>query len=117
METTNSLINTQGLDIAKPADFAQFVQAAKELQNQLDMAWGLVEQQMIDRGVKKLTGDWGTISQAERINWKVNVNAVDPYYLKPAADTKKLRAAFEAGELPDGADFTTSVYITKRIKG
>jgi hypothetical protein len=117
MNQENSIINTQGLDISKPADFANFVKLAKEVQTQLDAAWGFVEQQMLDRNVKSLKGDWGTISTAERINWKVNQNEVDPYYLKSAPDTKKLKAAFDAGELPVGADFTTSVYITKRIKG
>jgi hypothetical protein len=111
-----AIINPNNLDISKPAQFAEFVAQAKALANVLEEAWGVVEQQMLDRNVKSLKGDWGSISTAERINWKVTAD-VDPYYLKTAPDTKKLRAAFDAGELPTGADFSTSVYITKRLKG
>lgn len=112
----NEIITTEGLDIAKPQSFAEFVALATKVQGELEAAWGYVEQQMLDRGVNKIQGDWGSISVAERMNWKTNLNTIDPYYLKPAADTKKLKAAWDAGELPEGADFTTSKYITKRIK-
>lgn len=117
-DTTNGLaiLNTANIDITKPESFAQFVAAAKEIQGQLEAAWGYVEQQMLDNSVSKVQGDWGNISFSERKNWKVNLNAIDPYFTKPTADTKKLNAAFAANEMPEGADFNTSVYMTKRIK-
>lgn len=116
MNNSLAIINPNSVDISKPEQFAAFVAQAKALQTVLDEAWGTVEQQMVERGVTALKGDWGSILTAERKNWKVNVATIDPYYLKPAADTKKLNAAFAANEMPEGADFTTSCYITKRIK-
>lgn len=109
-------LNPANIDITKPEAFANFVAMAQEIEGQLKAAWGYVEQQMIDANVSKVQGEWGQISFSERKNWKINPATIDPYYLKPAADTKKLNAAFEANEMPEGADFTTSVYMTKRIK-
>lgn len=109
-------INTNKLDISKPAQFAEFVAQAKALANVLEEAWGVVEQQMLDRNVDKLSGDWGSISVAERKNWKAT-GQLPPRYYKTVLDTSKLNFLFKAGEkLPAGAEFTTSQYITKRLK-
>lgn len=115
MNNQLSVLSTNNIDITKPEAFAEFVAKAKEIQGQLDAAWGFVEQQMLDHNVTKLQGDWGNISEVEKINWKTTKD-VDPYYLKTAPDTKKLKAAFDAGELPEGADFTTTKYMRKTIK-
>jgi len=111
----HSIINTAGIDIANTADFAKFVALSKLVESQLKEAWGIVEQQMLDRGIAEVKGDWGKVSFVERMNWKAGKD-LDPYYLKTAPDTKKLKAAFDANELPVGADFTTTVYIKKAIK-
>jgi hypothetical protein len=111
-----SLINLQDVDITKPEQFAKFVAAAKEIQGQLDAAWGYVEQSMLDGNVTQLKGEWGTVSLAERKNWKATT-VLPPRYYKQTLDTAKLNFLYKAGEqLPAGAEFTTSQYITKRIK-
>lgn len=114
----NSLLNTKGLDITKPADFAKFVTMAKEVQTQLDQAWGFVEQQMIDGGVTKVQGDWGSISfnDAELLTI-TDATALDPAVTKAALDTKKVRAYREVmGELPAGVGTRTITKFVKRVK-
>lgn len=111
----NSIINTQGLDIAKPADFAQFVLAAKELQNQLDAAWGFVEQQMLDRGVNKVQGDWGQIMVTFPKTLKMTGNVETEFIqMKPSLDTKKVHN-YEGlfGELPTGVEYVTGKRFDK----
>lgn len=103
------------LNIANPAQMAEFVAIAKRAQEQLDAAWQLVKDQMVERGMTSVKGDWGAVLTAERINWKIT-DQIDEYYTKRVADTKKLAAAFAANELPAGADFTTTIYVTKRLK-
>jgi hypothetical protein len=109
-------ITPQDIDISKPAEFATRVNQVIAIQQLLESFWATVNSQMQERGISKLSGDWGSLSYAERKNWKVDVNKISDYYLKPTADTKKLNAAFAANELPEGADFTTTVYLMKRLQ-
>jgi hypothetical protein len=111
-------INTNTLDISKPAQFAEFVAQAKALSNLLEEAWGVVEQQMLDRNVEKLSGDWGSISfeQAELLAIS-DPTLLDPGVTKPALDTKKVRAYRELmGELPAGVATKNITKFARRIK-
>lgn len=113
-----SIINTTNIDISKPADFAQFVAAAKEVQGQLEAAWGVVEQQMLDRNVKELSGAWGKVSfEAAELLVVTDAEVLDPGVTKPALDTKKVRAYRELmGELPAGVGSKNITKFAKRIK-
>jgi hypothetical protein len=116
MKSNNSIINTKGLDITKPNQFADIVAQAKDLQGQLEAFWGAVEQQMLEKGISNLKGDFGSISVAERKTWKAT-KQLPPRYYKQVLDTSKLNFLFKAGEkLPEGAEYSTSQYITKRLK-
>lgn len=106
----------QGIDITDQIGFAEAVTMLKEVQRQVDAAWKAVEAQMKAHSVTALKGEWGTISLAERKTWKVNLDLLNETYTKRVADTRKLNAAWDSNELPEGADFTTSIYLTKRIK-
>lgn len=119
MNATNSIINTKGLDIAKAQSFANFVAAAKQMQNALDEAWGLVEQQMIDRGVTKVQGDWGTVSLEDMERLVIaDATQLDPAVTKPALDTTKVRAYRKLmGDLPAGVATAQATRFVKRIKG
>lgn len=108
-------INTKALDISKPKQFAEFVSQAQALANVLEEAWGIVEQQMLDRNVKQVKGDWGTLSIAERRNWKITGN-LPPRFYKQTVDTAKLNFLQGRGEkLPKGATLTKTKYITKKL--
>jgi hypothetical protein len=114
-----AIINPNQIDISKPGDFAEFVAQAKALQNSLEAAWGVVEQQMLDRSVNQLKGDWGTVSISEAELLVVeDASQLDPAVTKPALDTKKVRAYRELmGALPAGVATKTISKFTKRIKG
>jgi hypothetical protein len=107
MNNTPSIINTQGLDISKPADFANFVKLAKEVQTQLDAAWGFVEQQMLDRNVGDVQGNWGkvTLTHPKTLKMTSDVEA-EFIQMKPTLDTKKVHN-YEGlfGELPIGVEY------------
>lgn len=111
-------INTNTLDISKPAQFAEFVAQAKTLSNLLEEAWGAVEQQMLDRNIEKLSGDWGSISfENAELLAVTDASVLDPGVTKPALDTKKVRAYRELmGELPAGVGTKTITKFAKRIK-
>lgn len=116
MELTT--INTNTLDISKPAQFAEFVAQAKALSNVLEEAWGVVEQQMLDRNTAKLVGDWGTI-QFETATKLVITDAakLDAAITKPALDTEKVRAYKKLmNELPAGVAMTSYTKFVKRVK-
>lgn len=108
-------INTKGLDISKPKQFAEFVAQAQALSNLLEEAWGVVEQQMLDRNVKQVKGDWGTLSIAERRNWKVE-GTLPPRFYKQTVDTAKLNFLQGRGEkVPKNAKLSMTKYLTKKL--
>lgn len=116
----NQLITivTKELDISKPNQFAEFVAQAKELQSILTEAWGIVEQQMLDRNVKQLKGDWGTISfEKAELLVVTDASLLDPSVTKAALDTKAVRAYRELyKELPAGVGSKNITKFAKRIK-
>lgn len=111
-------LKTKGLDINKPAQFAEFVAQAKALQNVLEEAWGFVEQQMLDRNVESVQGAWGKIAFEEaELLVVTDATKLDPAVTKPALDTKKVRAYREVmGELPAGIGTKVITKFAKRIK-
>lgn len=112
-------INTKKLDISKPAQFAEFVVQAHQLKNMLEEAWGVVEQQMLDRNIKDIKGDWGMIGfQNAELLVISDADALDPGVTKPALDTKAVRAYRELyKELPAGVATKDIRKFVKRIKG
>lgn len=118
MSNQLSTINTKKLDISKPAEFAVFVEQAKALSGLIQEAWGVVEQQMLDRNVKELTGAWGAVKfeQAELLNI-TDAEVLDPAFIKIGLDTKKTRAYRDLmGELPVGVAPKTITKFVKRLK-
>lgn len=110
-----NLLTTKGIKLDNPATFESFVKQAKELQNILEEAWGAVEQKMLDHDVKSIKGDWGSLTIAERKNWKGD--KLPPRFYKQVLNTAKLNSMLKLGEkLPKGASYTTSQYLTKKIK-
>lgn len=113
-----STINTKKLDISKPAQFAEFVSQAQALNNLLTEAWGIVEQQMLDRNVKELSGPWGKVAfEKAELLVVTDANVLDPSIVKPALDTKAVRAYRELyKELPAGVGSKNITKFAKRIK-
>lgn len=118
MSNQLSIINTNKLDISKPAQFAEFVAQAQAMQNLLQEAWGIVEQQMLDRNVKELSGAWGKVAfEKAELLIVTDASKLDPSVVKPALDTKAVRAYRELyKELPAGVGVNNITKFAKRIK-
>lgn len=96
--------------------FKQFLQAQKEAKAQIAEVWAEIEKQMLAHDIKSIKGDWGTITIAERLNWKVT-GELSPRYYKKVIDTTKLSTLFRLeGKAPEGAEPYYTKYLTKRIK-
>lgn len=110
-----STINPSKVDITKAKQLAELIEQAQAAQTVLEGFWGAIEQQMLDRKVTTVKGDWGTLTIAERRNWKVEGN-LPPRFYKQVVDTSKLNFLEAHGEkIPAGAIMSTSKYLTKRL--
>ena len=104
----------QGVALEKK--FTEQMTAAKGLESQLKEFWKGVEAQMIDKNIKSIKGDWGSLTIAERLNWKTTEELPAKFY-KKVVDTTKLNATFRLeGKEIKGAIHSTSQYLMKRIK-
>lgn len=113
-----TLSNLDNIDIAKPEDFAEFVALAKEVTGQLQAAWGYVEEQMMDRNVEKVQGDWGSLSfETAKLLQITDESVLDPTLTKLSLDTKKVHGYQKLFEtLPEGVAEKTVHKFVKRIK-
>ena len=72
---------------------------------------------MIEHDIKSLKGDWGSLTIAERTNFKVDLDNLPTKFVKKVADTTKIATAYKLdGKLPKGVETSTTKYLTKRIK-
>lgn len=103
------------LDVTNPKQFSEFVVMAEQLQNQIDLAWKAVKEQMESRKLSRVEGDWGYIRFEEAELLAITDESVlDPAMTKAALDTKKVRSYRELlGELPAGV---ASKNITKFVR-
>lgn len=113
-----TLSNLDNIDIANPEDFAEFVALAKEVTGQLQAAWGYVEQQMLDRQVEKVQGDWGSLSfETAKLLQITDESVLDPTLTKMSLDTKKVHGYQKLfGSLPEGIAEKPVHKFVKRIK-
>lgn len=113
-------------DLQKRADQAAVLQqqvaarakALKEAQEQIDDTWDQVKEVMINNDVKSIKGDWGSITIADRTNYRAPaLDEVPKKFIKKALDTTKVQAHKDlTGELPKGVAESHTKYLTKRIK-
>jgi len=99
----------------KSEKFLAALQTAKALQSDLEAFWQLIEDEMKNHSIQSIKGSWGSLSIAERKNWKAT--NLPPRFYKQTLDTARLNSMYKLGDkLPEGASFTTSQYLSKRIK-
>lgn len=112
------IINPKKVDITKPAQFAEFVAQATALKNVLEEAWSAVEQQMLDANVKEVQGAWGKVAfESAELLVVTDAKVLDPAVVKPALDTKAVRAYRTLhNELPAGVGTKNITKFTKRVK-
>lgn len=99
------------------ANFETKVKEMKAAEDDLKATWKQVEAVMIENDIKSVKGDWGSITIAERQNFKGNVEDVPPKFIKKTLDTTKIATYYTLeGKLPKGVERSTTKYLTKRIK-
>jgi len=102
--------------LAQNEQFQQFLAMKKEFDAVSAELWKRVEQQMIDNDIKSIKGDWGSITLAERLNFKTTDELPSKFY-KKVVDTTKLAATYKLEGKPiKGAEPYYTKYITKRLK-
>jgi hypothetical protein len=99
----------------KTARFIRALQTAKTLEAELQSFYEHIQAEMAVTGVTKLSGDWGSLTLATRKTWKAT--KLPPRFYKQTLDTTKLNFLYKSGEnLPSGASFTKTNYLSKRLK-
>lgn len=98
--------------------FTAFLQKQKSFQEKSALYWKSIEDQMIKHSVKSIKGPWGSLTIAERTNYKAaDINDVPAKFIKKALDTTKISAQYKlSGSLPKGVESSQSLYLMKRIK-
>lgn len=109
-------------ELAEIPKFKEFIAKQAQLrdaQSKSSEIWKRIESQMIDNNIKSIKGDWGSITIAERDNFKAsNLELVPRKFIKKTLDTTKISQFYKLEDkLPAGVEHTTSKYLTKRLKG
>lgn len=97
--------------------FRRFLELSKTVPQQIQAKWDEIEEVMIAKDIKSIKGDWGSITIAERQNFRVDLEQLPNKFIKKVPDTAKIKAATALeGKPPKGVEPYTTKYLTKRIK-
>lgn len=114
LDLENQLVIKNGI-IEQTPSLLNFLQVAKELEEQIEASYAYLKEQMVQNDVRAVKGEWGSLTIAERLNWKA-IDTVAPRFYKKTLDTSKLKAYYIAmNRLPNGVDVSTTKYLTKRL--
>lgn len=115
LELESGLIELEQ-EISQNEQFRNFLDYQRETKKTIDEFWDKVEEHMVKHDVKSIKGDWGTLTIAERLNWKTDETLPNKFY-KKLVDTKKLSDTYRLeGKAPKGATPSYTKYLTKRLK-
>ena len=96
--------------------FRNFLEFQRTTTKRIAEFWKEVETQMIDKDIKSIKGDWGSLTIAERLNWETNEDLPAKFY-KKVVDTKKISDTYRLeGKEPKGAIKGTTQYLVKHLK-
>lgn len=116
VQIRKSLSRGKAGNLAENAAFADFLTIQSQLISEIEAVWGVIFEKMDEYDITQIKGSFGSLSMAERKNWKADKPLPARFY-KQVLDTSKLNLLDKAGEkLPKGAFFTTTRFLQKRIK-
>lgn len=121
-EVTDALILSSELtdleqQLSQSEEFRRFIELQKTVPKKLEATWDLVEQQMIEHGIKSIKGEWGSLTIAERTGWDIDLDQLPSKFIKKVPDTKKITDTYRLeGKEPKGCTVKTTKYLTKRLK-
>lgn len=118
MSDVTKEIQTQAATaVALQKEVEEKISSLKEAQEQINATWKQVETAMIDNDIKSIKGDFGSLTIAERTNYKADLDQLPAKFIKKVADTTKIATfAKLEGKLPKGVTTSSTKYLTKRIK-
>lgn len=110
-------VQANELAMQQNEQFVAWLQAQKEAKQKIADYWAKIEKQMLDKGIKNIKGDWGSITIAERNNFAIDEAVLPRSYFKRVPDTTKINTMFKLeNKLPAGVTRSVTKYITKKIK-
>jgi hypothetical protein len=117
MDDNVSLQTKVDQTVALEKELSEKIMALKAAQDQITAFWKEVEAGMIDSNTKSIKGDWGSVTIAERNNFKVDLDLLPTKFIKKVADTTKIGATYKLeNKLPKGVELSVTKFLTKRIK-
>lgn len=88
----------------------------REIKEQEQKAWKMIETHMIEHGIKNVKGEYGWITIAESHRW-TTTDELPRKFKKIVVDTTKLTDTFKlTGKEPKGAKHSYLYYLTKGLK-
>jgi hypothetical protein len=103
--------------VALQKEVEEKIASLKEAQEKINSTWKEVETVMIENDIKSIKGDFGSLTIAERTNYKADLDVLPAKFIKKVADTTKIATyAKLEDKLPKGVTISTTKYLTKRIK-
>lgn len=95
----------------------QFLELQSRVNEKAALAWKNIEKQMIEADIKKVSGDWGSLTIAERLDFDIDDEQLAPRFKKTVADTTKIRTIYQLDRKPiAGAIPKYKRYLVKRLK-
>lgn len=105
--------------LADNPNFQRFLELSKTVPKKIEESWKKIELQMIDKNIKKVSGDWGSLTIVERTGWEIDADELPPRFFKKVPDLKKITDKYKLegeGGVPKGVTLKPSQYLMKRIK-
>jgi hypothetical protein len=103
-------------NLAENPAFLDFIAIQRQVNEEINKTWEVIEDRMTEFDIKSIKGDWGHITFAERQNFKLS-GRVTPSFTKRVLDNEKVRGYFNLyKKLPAGISLSTTKYLSKKIK-
>lgn len=104
-------------ELAGNEQFQRFINLQKQFESESERVWKTIESMMLLHDIKTIKGPWGSITIAERLGWDIDLETLQPKFIKKVADTKKISDTFRLeGSAPKGCEPKYTKYLTKRLK-
>lgn len=104
-------------NLAENSAFLDFLAIQKQMTAEIDATWDVIKERMDQYDIKKIDGDWGYITMAERKNFSI-AGLVAPRFTKRVLDNSQVAAYMKLhkNNLPTGVAMSTSRFLQKKIK-
>ena len=98
--------------------FKQFIELEQRVKEESSRIWTVIRDQMNQHDIRKISGDWGSITLVEKIGgWTTELDKLPRRYVKKVANTEALTMDYNLTNIvPAGATPNYTKYLLKKIK-